>query len=159
MLVKCHILSGICCTICWPISRAMKRQIVWFFIVGKIVIYLNNYKIYIPLWFFNFLLNILHFFSLRNCVSIHEDSSIMLGIFLRPHNLNLSLKYYNISSSSFTWTSVIYSASFLSILIMKAELLFSFYLLSIYIRALRFILLPLFPTDCLQATSSCPIYR
>lgn len=37
------------------------------------------------------------FLHLRNIVSIHEDNSTMLGIFLRPHNPSLSLKSCNLS--------------------------------------------------------------
>lgn len=82
----------------------------------------------------------------------------MLGKFLRYHDPNLSLKYCNPQVPALL-SGLVYPDSFLSVLIIQAEFLFSFYLLSVSIRALRFVLTPLSPTDCPQATSSAPLYR
>lgn len=61
----------------------------------------------------------------------------MLGKFLRYHDPNLSLKYCNPQVPALL-SGLVYPDSFLSVLIIQAQFLFSFYLLSVSIRALRF---------------------
>lgn len=78
-------------------GSAMQRWVVWGFFLCINSNLSDQLEKLDSVMIFQFSFKQTFFPRLRNIVSIHEDRSTMLGVFLRLHNLSLSQKSYDLS--------------------------------------------------------------